>query len=100
VPQPSANSAVPGDPAVPPADAVAPAIPPSSASAPGVIVPPAPGEAAQSAVPGTVDPTVGALPPEAGGVAPPGQNGNYRQRRSERQIQVREQVLRNLQNAN
>ncbi len=87
VPQPSAINAVPGDPAVSPADAVAPAIPPSSASAPGVIVPPAPG-------------TVGALPPEAGGVAPPGQNGNYRQRRSERQIQVREQVLRNLQNAN
>jgi hypothetical protein len=47
-----------------------------------------------------VPPAVGALPPEAGGVAPPGQNGNYRPRRSERQIQVREQVLRNMQNAN
>ncbi len=53
VPQSSASSAVPFDPAGAPAAAAAPAIPPSSASAPGVIVPPAPGEAAQSAVPGT-----------------------------------------------
>jgi hypothetical protein len=99
-PQPSANSAVPGDPAAPPAEAVAPAIPPSSASAPGVVVPPAPGEAAQAGVPGAVDPAAGALAPEAGGIAPPGQPGTYRPRRSDRQIQVREQTLRNLQNSN
>jgi hypothetical protein len=97
-PQPSANSTVPVDPAPPPAAAVAPAIPPSSASAPGVVVPPAPGEAAQAAVPGGIDPAAGALPPEAGGIAPPDQNGTSRSRRQERQIQVREQVLRNLQN--
>jgi hypothetical protein len=97
-PQPSAN-AVPFAPAAPPAAAVAPAIPPSSASAPGVLVPPAPGE--QAVVPGAVDPATGAVPTDAGSVAPDTQGGVYRPRpRPQRQLQVRDQVMRNLNNAN
>jgi hypothetical protein len=73
-----------------------PAIPPSSASAPGVVVPPAPGQEAQYASP-PVDP---AAAPPAGGVAP-GATGTYRQRAPrDRQLQVRDQVWRNMNNAN
>jgi uncharacterized protein involved in outer membrane biogenesis len=99
-PQPSANVAAPYDPAAPPAAEVAPAIPPSSASAPGVLVPPAPGEA-QAVVPGAVDPTTGAVPTDAGSITPDAQGGGYRPRsRPQRQLQVRDQVMRNLNNAN
>jgi uncharacterized protein involved in outer membrane biogenesis len=99
-PQPSANVAVPFDAATPPTAAGAPAIPPSSASAPGVLVPPAPGEV-QAVVPGTVDPTTGAVPTDAGSIAPEAQGGGYRSRaRPQRQLQVRDQVMRNLNNAN
>ena len=97
-PQPSATNAPPLDPAAPPATGAVPAIPPSSASAPGVVVPPAPGQEAQYASP-PVDP---AAAPPAGSVAPGAPPaGAYRQRSArERQLQVRDQVLRNLNNAN
>ena len=97
-PQPSATNAPPLDPAAPPATGAVPAIPPSSASAPGVIVPPAPGQEAQYASP-PVDP---AAAPPAGSVAPGATPaGVYRQRSPrERQLQVRDQVLRSLNNAN
>ncbi len=97
-PQPLATNVPPVDPAAPPATAAVPAIPPSSASAPGVIVPPAPGQEAQFLAP-PADPT--AVPP-ADGVAPAATpTGAFRQRSlRERQLQVRDQVLRNLNNAN
>ena len=95
-PQPSATNAPPLDPAGP-ATAAVPAIPPSSASAPGVIVPPAPGQEAQYATP-PVDPT--ATPP-AVGVPAATSTGTYRPRSPrERQLQVRDQVWRNMNNAN
>ncbi len=97
-PQPSATNAPPLDPAAPPATGAVPAIPPSSASAPGVVVPPAPGQEAQYVTP-PVDP---AAAPPAGSVAPGAPpTGAYRQRSPrEQQLQVRDQVLRNLNNAN
>jgi hypothetical protein len=97
-PQPSATSAPPLDPAAPSPTAAVPAIPPSSASAPGVVVPPAPGQEAQYAAP-PLDPA--AVPP--GGTVAPATTptGAYRPRSPrERQLQVRDQVLRNLNNAN
>jgi hypothetical protein len=95
-PQPSATNAPPLDPAGP-ATAAVPAIPPSSASAPGVIVPPAPGQEAQYATP-PVDPAA-TLP--AVGAPAATSTGTYRQRLPrERQLQVRDQVLRNLNNSN
>ena len=96
-PQPSANGAVPADPTA----ATAPAIPPSSASAPGVLVPPAPGEEAQAIAPAPIDPATGLPVALPGAVAPPTSTGAARQRpRSQRQLQVRDQVMRNLNNAN
>lgn len=98
-PQPSA-SAAPIDPTLPPAAAAAPAIPPSSASAPGVVVPPAPGQEGQTFGTAPADPAATA-PAEAGSITPPVmQNGVYRPRRPQRQVQPGEQVLRNLQNTN
>ena len=95
-PQPSANGAVPADPT-----AAAPAIPPSSASAPGVLVPPAPGEEAQVVSPAPIDPATGLPFAQPGAVAPPTSTGASRQRvRPDRQLQVRDQVMRNLNNAN
>jgi hypothetical protein len=55
----------------------------------------------QAVAPGAVDPTTGAVPTDAGSVAPEAQGGGYRQRsRPQRQLQVRDQVMRNLNNAN
>jgi hypothetical protein len=98
--QPSAG-AVPIDPAAPSSASATPAIPPSSASAPGLVVPPAPGQEGQTFGAAPVDPATG-LPVEAGSVAPqPTGTGVYRQRRpAERQLQVRDQVMRNLTPAN
>jgi hypothetical protein len=98
--QPSAD-AVPIDPAAPSSTSAAPAIPPSSASAPGLVVPPAPGQEGQTFGTAPVDPATG-LPVEAGSIAPqPTGTGVYRQRRpAERQLQVRDQVMRNLTPAN
>ena len=94
---------MPFDPAAPPAAAVAPAIPPSSASAPGVVVPPAPGEEAQAVAPGAVDPADRApFRRKRAAVAPPTGRpatiGSARGRSG--RLQVRDQVMRNLNNAN
>lgn len=97
---PAPNAAV--DPAaLPPNEGAIPAIPPSSASAPGVAVPPAPGHEGQTfGTAQSVDPATG-VPTEAGSIAPPSAQGQtYRPRRAERQLQVRDQVMRNLNNAN
>ena len=84
-----------------PTAAAAPAIPPSSASAPGVLVPPAPGEEAQAVAPAPIDPATGLPIVQPGAVAPPTSTGAARQRaRSQQQLQVRDQVMRNLNNAN
>ena len=97
-PQPSANDAVPADPQRR-RPTRAPAIPPSSASAPGVVVPPAPGEEAQAVAPAPSIPPPGCRA-EAGRRRAAGPGGAGRQRRPERQLQVRDQVMRNLHNAN
>lgn len=98
--QPPSANAAPVDPTLPPGTAAAPAIPPSSASAPGVVVPPAPGQEGQTFGAAPVDPAAPA-PAEAGSITPPAtQNGVYRPRRPQRQVQPGEQVLRNLQNTN
>jgi hypothetical protein len=98
--QPSADAA-PIDPAAPSSTSAAPAIPPSSASAPGLVVPPAPGQEGQTFGAAPVDPATG-LPPEAGSIAPQATGtGVYRPRRpAERQLQVRDQVMRNLTPSN
>jgi hypothetical protein len=98
---PSAD-AVPVDPAAPSSASAAPAIPPSSASAPGLVVPPAPGQEGQTFGAAPVDPAATGLPAEAGSLAPQATGaGVYRPRRpAERQLQVRDQVMRNLTPAN
>lgn len=77
-----------------------PAIPPSSASAAGVAVTPAPGQEGQTfgAIQGADQ---AGVPTEAGSITPPAAPGSgYRPRRSQRQVQPNEQVLRNLMNTN
>jgi uncharacterized protein involved in outer membrane biogenesis len=96
-PQPSASDAFPADPTA----AAAPDIPPSSASAPGVLVPPAPGEEAQAVAPAPIDPATGLPIAQPDTVTPPTSTGAARPRvRPQRQLQVRDQVMRNLNNAN
>ncbi|MTD94264.1 AsmA family protein [Hyphomicrobium sp. xq] len=97
---PSAD-AVPLDPAAPSSASAAPAIPPSSASAPGLVVPPAPGQEGQTFGAAPVDPATG-LPAEPGSTTPQATGtGVYRPRRPpERQLQVRDQVMRNLNPSN
>jgi hypothetical protein len=64
-------------------------------------VPPAPGEEAQAVVPAPIDPATGLPFAQPGAVAPPTSTGASRQRvRPDRQLQVRDQVMRNLNNAN
>ena len=93
------NAAV--DPAaLPPPGQPVPAIPPSSASAAGVSVPPAPGQEGQTfGSAQAVDP-MAPPPTEAGSITPASPGQGYRPRRSQRQVQPNEQVLRNLMNTN
>jgi hypothetical protein len=95
----SSSDPVPIDAPAAASTSAAPAIPPSSASAPGLVVPPAPGQEDQKF--GAAAP----VDPAAPGVAPgaPQQTGAgvYRPRRPpERQLQVRDQVMRNLNPSN
>ncbi len=97
-PQPSADNGAAGDPMLPQSAPAAPAVPPSSASAPGIVVPPAPGQEGQTFGASPADPAI-ASPTEAGSITPPvAQSGGYHPRRTQREVQTREQVLRNLNN--
>jgi hypothetical protein len=87
--------AAPLDPSAPESATAAPAIPPSAASAPGLVVPPAPGQEGQTfGAAAPVDPAAPTVTPVV-----PDQTGTgvYRPRRpAQRQLQVRDQVMRNL----
>ena len=78
----------------------APAIPPSSASAPGVARAARSRREAQAVAPGAVDPPPGCRSPgRRRGVTDLGRRRRQRSR-PQRQLQVRDQVMRNLNNAN